>query len=411
MKDRDIIIDKIKKGILDCNNQEPFFKILLKGLMISLNRDISIRGTQVPHIVLNTGDDLMYLNLKGQNHAIEPYEISNENYVYNIVPRCIVELGGVDLLTDQVTNPYSRGVLEFQKDDCLYSLSAECRRTPIKLTVELKYYLDTYTDLLELIQHTLSKLTFIRTYTVVYMGQEIICSYKMPESFSSEHLMEISSDTTDNRCRTMNLSIELESNFPVFSNATTISTDSIISNLMKPGGNNTDPSEEWGDVTFGDDTAGAVGIKLYSTGGLGHEDPTDIIDKINTKSSRTIIYSGTNKIIDYLVTQEGAGINNLTKYYEQFKVEKELEQPIYNLIIYLSQNLNYDINNLIGSDKGMVKYWVDRKTISIEEGLKSEDVIIRNNAEAIANHTFNLWPTLWKDVTSSEWKWDNKIYE
>ena len=278
MKDRDLIIEDIKKGILDCNNQELFFKILLKGLITSLNEEISIRGYHVPHIVLNTGDDLMYLSVKGQNNAIEPYEISNENYIYNIIPRCIVELGNVDLLTDQVTNPYARGLLEFQKDNQLYSLSAECRRLPVKISVELKYYLDTYTDLLELIQHVLSKLTFIRTFYVTYMGQEIICSYKTPESFGNEHLMEISGSTTDNRCRIMSLSIELESNFPVYSNATTISTDSIISNLMKPAGDNID--KDYSDIE--DNSIGAMSIGLYSHHGIGLENPTDIIPYKNS---------------------------------------------------------------------------------------------------------------------------------
>lgn len=273
MKNVDIIIDEIKRGVLDCNNQEPFFKILIKGLIQSLNKEMKVRNLPVPHIVLNTGDDLMYLYMKGQNNAIEPYDISNEDYVYNIVPRCIVNLGALDLLPDQVTNPYSRGIFQLQNDDYLYSLSAECRRLPVKVSVELKYYLDTYTDLLEIIQHTLSKLTYIRTYNIVYMGQDIICSYKIPENFSGEHISEITGDSQENRCKILTLNIELETNFPVFANATVIPTDYVISNLTKPGGNSIDPGPDDPNEDIEEDSKGALGFALYGTWKLGEIDP------------------------------------------------------------------------------------------------------------------------------------------
>lgn len=294
MKDVDIIIDEIKRGVLDCNNQEPFFKILIKGLIQSLNKEMKVRNNPVPHIVLNTGDDLMYLQMKGQNNAVEPYEISNEDYVYNIVPRCIVTLGNLDMLPDQVTNPYARGIFQIEKDNSLYSLSAECRRLPIKLSVELKYYLDTYTDLLEIIQHTLSKLTYIRTYYIVYLGQHIMCSYKIPESFAGEHMAEITGDTQENRSRMLSLSLELETNFPVFADATVIPTNYIISNLTKPGGDNLDPGPGGGD-DIADDSIGALGLSIYGTWKLGEIDPesnrpyppTDIIQRgIKDKSKK-----------------------------------------------------------------------------------------------------------------------------
>lgn len=222
------LVNKIRIGEIDCNNQSLFFSILIKGLMSRLDDDISIRNIAVPHIILHTGDDLMYLNVKGQNNSIEPYEVSNEDYVYNIVPRCIVNPSNIDLVPDQITNPYSNGLFQFETEDSIHTLSAEFRRMPIKLSVELKYYVNSYTELLELVQIILSKLAFIRTYNIVYMGQAIKCSYKIPDSFSGEHLMEIDGTTQDNRCKTLTLSIEVESNFPIFSNRTVMSTEHII---------------------------------------------------------------------------------------------------------------------------------------------------------------------------------------
>lgn len=236
MDNKELIL-KIREGEIDCNNQELFFSILIKGLLNRLDDDITIRNISIPHIILHTGDDLIYLNVKGQNMAIEPYEVSNEDYVYNIVPRCIVTPTNIDLVPDQVTNPYSRGNFQFQTEDSLYTFSGEFRRMPIKLSVELKYYVNTYKELLELVQQIISKLTFIRTYNITYMGQLIKCSYKIPESFAGEHLTELDGTTQDNRCKTLSLSIEVESNFPIFSNKTITDTDKVI-NLFKSNSKN-----------------------------------------------------------------------------------------------------------------------------------------------------------------------------
>ena len=226
------IITKYRNGELDINNKESFFSILIKGLLINLNNSIHLQDKNVPHFILHTGDEQMYLDVKGQDSSIEPMSISNEDYVYNSTPRCIVAPAGVDILPDQVTNPYTRGIFQIDNGDNLYTLSAEFRRMPVKLSVELKYYLDTYTDLLNITQQLITNLSFIRNYNINYLGQVIQCSYKIPESFSGEHLMEIDETLSDSRFKTLSLSIEVESNLPVFANGTVISTNNIISDYQ-----------------------------------------------------------------------------------------------------------------------------------------------------------------------------------
>ncbi len=219
------VVEKIRKGDIDINNQELFFSNLIKGLMLKLNEDISIRGIPVPHMIVHTGSEALYLEHKGQDQSVEPYEVSNENYIYNIIPRCVVTPGGIDLLLDQITNPYTMGQLQYDSGDNLYNLCGEFRRLPLKLTVELKYYTDSYRDMLELVQQTLTNLAFIRTYNITYMGQMITCSYKIPEAFSDEHLTELDGTTQDNKCHTLPLSIEVETNLPVFEKRTIMSSD------------------------------------------------------------------------------------------------------------------------------------------------------------------------------------------
>ena len=230
------IVNDIRTGVLDINVQDLFVSLVLKGLLYNLNTCINVRKTPVPHIILHTGDDRMYLEARGFDASIEPTNISNEaNTIYNIIPRCIVNPSGIDLDVAQLTSPYSIGSIQYdvkEGDNAgLYLLKGEFRRVPIKLTCELKYYTNSYTDMLELIQHVISNLAFIRTFDIMYMGQKIKCSYKIPESFGEEHTMELDGAMTDNRNHSLNLSIELESNIPIFNNRTITSSNIITKTI------------------------------------------------------------------------------------------------------------------------------------------------------------------------------------
>lgn len=240
------IVEKIRAGEIDINNQELFFSTFIKGLLLKLNQDISIRNIPVPHIVVHTGSDALYLEQKDYNQSIEPLSVSNENYVYNIIPRCVVTPGGVDLLIDQLTNPYILGQIQYDDGETLYNLCGEFRRIPLKLNVELKYFTDSYRDLLELIQQIISNLSFVRTYNITYMGQQILCSYKIPESFSDEHMTELDGKTQDNKNHTLPLTIEVETNFPVFEKRTIMHADNFISkpNIRVYGENNENLSKK-----------------------------------------------------------------------------------------------------------------------------------------------------------------------
>lgn len=222
------LIDKIRREEIDINNQELFFANLIKGLMVNLNKDISIRGIPVPHIIVHTGSDALYLEQKGQDNSLEPFQISNENYTYNIVPRCVVKPGGIDMKPEQLTSPYTMGELQYDDGEMLYNLKGEFRRLSMTLTVELKYFTDSYRDMLELVQQILTKLAFIRTYHIMYMGQNITCSYKIPDSFSDEYVAELDGQTQDEKCHTMSISIEVETVLPVYSSATITNTLPLI---------------------------------------------------------------------------------------------------------------------------------------------------------------------------------------
>lgn len=235
MADINTLVEKIKIGALDINVQELFFSVLVKGLLYKLNTEIKIRDKYVPHMILHTGDDRMWLEMKGYNASIEPLTISNEQSIYSIIPKCVVTTSNIDLDINQLTSPYSLGALQFNCEDeefkGIYNLTGEFRRIPVKLGVELKYYTESYTDMLELIQSVIANLSFIRTYDIVYLGQKIKCSYKIPEGFGEEHTMELDGAMSDNKSHALTLSLEVETNIPVF-NPKTIMPSTIITKTI-----------------------------------------------------------------------------------------------------------------------------------------------------------------------------------
>jgi hypothetical protein len=216
---------KIVKGEIDVNNQELFMSTLFKALLHNLNHQMMLRDKNIPHFILNTGDDIMWLENKGQDNSKEPYQVSNEDYIYNSVPRCMVNLGGIEVLEDQITSPYSRGEFEISDDDILQSFSAEFRRMPLKFSVTLKYYLDSFTDVLSVTQYIITKLLFIRTFKFDYLGQIIEASYKVPTSFDNEKNITFDGGTTEQKLRTIELTLDVETNMPVYDERTTINCE------------------------------------------------------------------------------------------------------------------------------------------------------------------------------------------
>lgn len=222
---------KIVKGEFDINNQVLFVSNLFKSFLYKMNNSIKLRDKYIPHYVLNTGDDIMYLEHKGQNAGIEPVEVSNESYIYMQTPRCIVDIGNMSILDEQLTNPFIRGQFDVEYNDMIYGFTAEFRRLPIKLGVTLNYYVDSFTDMLEVTQHVMSKLVYIQTFKFDYMGQTITASFRIPSDLQHEKNINFDGGTVDSKLRKISIDLDIESNMPVFSPRTAICLDNYIKNL------------------------------------------------------------------------------------------------------------------------------------------------------------------------------------
>ena len=219
---------KIRVREVDCNNQSLFFSILSKGLLAEMRNNLSIRGVKIPHFIPNTGDETMMLEVKGQDHSKEPLETVNEDHIYTTVPRCAVEPKGINLITDQLTNPYANGQFQMENAEGIFTFTSEFRRMPLNVKYSLQYVVDSYTDSLELVQQIITQLAFIRTFNITYLGQVIRCSYNIPEDFDTEHMIEFDETTQDDRRRKISLEIVVETNMPVYNERTVIPADQYI---------------------------------------------------------------------------------------------------------------------------------------------------------------------------------------
>lgn len=223
---------KIQSGELDINNQEMFFNIVAKGFIYKLNKNLKLREKYIPHYILNTGDDIMYLEMKGQDHSIEPVEVSNEAFIYSQIPRCMVQPTGINIQTEQLTNPYAHGNFQVECDDMIYDFRSEFRRIPLTYNFSLKYYFDSFTDALAVIQQIITNLAFVNTFNVTYMGQMIKCSYNIPDSENTEYMMEFDGITVDQKTRTLSLELEVQTNLPVIYTETAIPANAYIKTMV-----------------------------------------------------------------------------------------------------------------------------------------------------------------------------------
>lgn len=216
---------QIINGEIDPNNSELFFGNMLKGALLFLNDTVKLRGKQVPHFILNTGDEVLYREL--MHYEYDKTKITDEDFIYNAIPRCLVTPADVTVEGDQLTQPYSRGVFEIEKDGHLYEFSAETRRLPIKTTIGLKYYVDSFSDALALSQMIMTNVATIRIYKFSYMGETMEASLTFPDSVQTEHPTELSFDT-ENRYKTLTLELELSTNMPVYNVRTAVETGAVI---------------------------------------------------------------------------------------------------------------------------------------------------------------------------------------
>lgn len=211
------------------NRDDRFFSILVKGALAYLTNTIVLYGKPIRHFIFNTGSSFMYVETNGYEYSIS--EVTGEEYVYHERPRCVANMGGITINTEELTQPYVRGTYERFNKDHIEGYNAEIRRLPITMELQLQYVCSTFNEEIVLAQELLDKLVFQKYFSIVYLGQVIQCSIEFPASEQLE-LNKIDMSSPDNGNKLINVTLNIQTSYPIIDEDTEIPNSHIISGFV-----------------------------------------------------------------------------------------------------------------------------------------------------------------------------------
>lgn len=207
------------------NRDERFFAIVVKGLISYLNRNIVLYNKSINHFIFNTGSSYLYMEKNGYEYNLN--ETTGEDTMYMQLPRCVIQLNDVNIPTEELTSPYSKGVYERRTGNMLAGYNAEIRRLPIELSLDLRYYLSNFNETIILLQELIDKLIFQQYYNITYLGQVIQCSIEFPGNTNPE-INKIDMTSPEPNQRNITLNIKICTNYPLINERTETATDKVI---------------------------------------------------------------------------------------------------------------------------------------------------------------------------------------
>lgn len=223
------------------NKDERFFSIVIKGALSWLTRNIILYNKPVKHFIYNTGSSIMYVETNG--YEMSWNETTGEDQIYMSRPRCIVNIGDINIEKSELTQPHIRGVYErkvkYETGTNIQCFNAEIRRIPITIQLNLNYVLSSFNESIVLTEELISKFLFQQYFNVVYLGQNIMCSLEIPESFHIE-TNKIDMTSTETNQKNISCSINLCCNYPRINEKTEIPNEKVIMDFKYNLNANTD---------------------------------------------------------------------------------------------------------------------------------------------------------------------------
>ena len=210
------------------NRDDRFFSILIRGLLNWLTRNIIMYNKPIKHYIKDTGSSYMYIESNGYEYKVNT--VTGEDWMYNEMPRCLVDIEGISIPFEELTNPYSRGVYERTDGNNIRGFNAQIRRMPVEMSVTLHYVLSNYNESLILIQELIDKVCFQQYFTIVYLGQIINRSFEVPADFNIQ-FNKIDMTSTETNQKQIDLTLKVCSNYPCIDERTETSNDLVLSNF------------------------------------------------------------------------------------------------------------------------------------------------------------------------------------
>lgn len=274
------------------NRDERFFSVLIKGMIGWLNSNIVLYGKQINHFFHVTGSSYLYVENNGYYYSST--ETTGEDYIYMQMPRCIIELGGINIPTEELSSAFAQGIYERKDGNDIRGFSAQMRRVPIELDINLKYVLSNFNESIVLAEEIISKILFQRYFKISFLGQIIDCSIEFPQNFNIEiNHVDMTEPTTNQK--NVQLSVKICTNYPAIDQDSEIPTDKIISSF-KIGSSHIDP------IVLKNNNGESVEINVDENGKLVLQDGSPlVIDETHQYFDEMDNQLNTQQIINKLV--------------------------------------------------------------------------------------------------------------
>lgn len=210
------------------NRDERYFAVLMKGTLAWLNANILMYNESIHHFIFNTGSSYFYVETNGYEYSVS--ETTGEDQMYMSLPRCLVTMNNISIPTEELSQPFARGVYERRDGNNIRGFNSEIRRLPIEWDIQLQYYLSNFNESIILIQELIDKIVFQKYFNIVYLGQIIECSIEFAPDTEIQFEQPDMGEPKQTQ-RIITLSVKICSNYPIVNERAEIATDDIISNF------------------------------------------------------------------------------------------------------------------------------------------------------------------------------------
>ena len=92
------------------NRDERFFAILLKDALSWLTQNVVLYNKGINHFIFSISSSYLYVESNGYNFSMN--EATGEDYIYMKMPRCVIEIGDINIPLEELSASYVRGQYE-----------------------------------------------------------------------------------------------------------------------------------------------------------------------------------------------------------------------------------------------------------------------------------------------------------
>lgn len=221
------------------NTDEVFLRGLIVGMLRALNEKLTYTQVNDQQQVLEVFVPFFY-SMSGDESFLQDfflqYEDCDGNSVfaegnYDVIPRGIVNLTGVQIDTSALTSGFVRGT--YNQEDAkgqMRAFSSYIKSIPLTGSFSVVIKVDTLLDAFKLFQSTINTFYKVLQFSFEHEGMKIPVQIGFPESYDNDKQQEFTYQSIQKRIQ-FSFNLQLETYYP----QKDLSTERFRGNLMQAG--------------------------------------------------------------------------------------------------------------------------------------------------------------------------------